>query len=127
MSKSDTLIDGIIGAEVAIKILILWGATQVQSCSILAISVNEYKNVFAKNLSFIFEPNSEKLNRISFVLNIYSCLRTMFSNPKNCYGYMAMINNNDYLCGRTPLQIISNGCLQDIKDVYICIEPLVTE
>jgi len=38
--------------------------------------------------------SQDQLTRASYVLNIHAALRTVFENPENLYGFMAMPNNN---------------------------------
>ncbi|MEH6576945.1 MAG: antitoxin Xre/MbcA/ParS toxin-binding domain-containing protein [Amphritea sp.] len=55
--------------------------------------------------------------RISYILNIHARLRTLFENPDNVYGFMSYPNHNDFFAGRSPLELIINGNLSDLKAV----------
>ncbi|WP_411993553.1 hypothetical protein [Agarivorans sp. DSG3-1] len=54
---------------------------------------------------------------MSYVLSIHSALRTIFSERKNFYGFMKMVNINGSYFGNTPLSIISTGSLDDLEQL----------
>jgi hypothetical protein len=49
------------------------------------------------------------MQRVGIILDMHAVLRTVFENPKNVYGFAAMANQNEFFCGRTPLEIIAQG------------------
>ncbi len=47
---------------------------------------------------------------ISLVLNIHSTLRLIFDNPDNIYGFVGIEDDNGFLNGRSPLEVMAQGC-----------------
>ena len=62
--------------------------------------------------------SADQLDRISYVLNIHSALRIVFSNPENVYGFVSKKNHNPFFNGKTPLELMSTGKFGILHDVY---------
>ncbi|GEM78745.1 DUF2384 domain-containing protein [Vibrio superstes] len=92
------------GLKAALKTLELWGCSDSQ------------KEVILGGLTG-GEVSSEQLVRISYILNIHCCLKTIFKNPQNIYGFMSMKNNNSFFEGRTALNVIESGRVEDLERV----------
>jgi hypothetical protein len=104
-----------IGVKAAFEILDRWGCSTEQQRAILQLSGSSY-------VSLRSNPNSEQLSagqveRISYVLNIHSGLRRIFTNQANVYRYMSMHNNNPPFAGRSPLDLVSTGQLDALDEV----------
>lgn len=105
-----------IGVKTALAILDKWGASPEQSQGILQLSRATWyklrKDPAAATL------NHDQLERISYLLNIHAALRTIFDNPENVYGFMAMDNHNPFFNGRSPLHIIGTGSFGALYEVH---------
>jgi hypothetical protein len=105
-----------VGFKVALNILERWGCSNEQMMAIVQLGRATFfkykKNPEAVNLS------SDQLDRVSYVLNIHSVLRLIFSNPDNVYGFVNKKNSNPYFNGKTPLELMSTGKFGILHDVY---------
>ncbi len=99
------------GLIAAVVILDTWGCNQVQKSTILNISNGSLK------CSHTLGVTPELLLRISHILNIHSGLRTLFIEPKNVYGFINMVNDNPPFNGKTPLDLIVSGSLEEMEQV----------
>ncbi len=99
------------GLIAAVVILDAWDCNQVQKNTILNISNGSLK------CSHTLGVTPELLLRISHILNIHSGLRTLFREPKNVYGFINMVNDNPPFNGRTPLDLIVSGSLEEMEQV----------
>ncbi|TGN41685.1 MbcA/ParS/Xre antitoxin family protein [Marinobacter confluentis] len=110
------------GLKTVLTILERWGCTAEQAQKILQISRPAYykyrKNPQQANLS------QDQLERLSYLLNIHACLRTVFENPDNVYGFMAMKNDNPFFNGKSPLEIISTGQFAALYETFRRIDAL---
>lgn len=105
-----------VGLKTVLNILAKWGCNNEQIQHIIKVSraaLYKYRD----------DPSSAKLSddqmeRLSYILNIHSSLRLVFSNPENVYGFMKMPNNNPYFEGRAPLDIISTGSFSSLYEVF---------
>lgn len=111
--------------SVALKIIKQWGASREQACGILQISCDSYNANKLLPADPQVELAQDHMCRISLVLNIHGALRIIFDNPKNIYGFIGMVNHNEYFDGRTPLDIISKGDLESLVETFRRIEMLV--
>lgn len=83
--------------EVAIKILTVWGASELQIKSILNLN-----------------GKSDSMMRSNLILTLRENINMNFSNPENQNKFMSMKNHNQYFKGRTPLEVISSGHINDL-------------
>ena len=65
-----------------------------------------------------------QIERLSYLVNIHGCLRMIFENPKNVYGFMALKNDNPYFNGKSPLEIISTGQFPALYETFRRIDVL---
>ena len=93
--------------KAALNILDKWGCTSTQKYQILGMGRSAFFNA-QKDPEHV-RLSQDQLTRASYVLNIHAALRTVFENPENVYGFMAMPNNNPYFNGARPLEIIGKG------------------
>src|SRR5690606_2671142 len=104
------------GLKAALNILSRWGCTPEQCQAILQVSRTAFfkyrKEPEAANLTH------DQVERISLLLNIHAALRTIFENPENVYGFMAMENDNPFFNGKTPLEIISRGSFAALYETF---------
>ena len=87
-----------------------WGISPHQKCSILGMTEANFT-------AYLYDSESsslttEQLERVSYILNIHFELKTIFSNPKNIYGFMNMENNSSFFKGKTPISLIETGDLK---------------
>jgi hypothetical protein len=101
--------------EVADGILSRWDCSTQEKCVILSIDHSQYDALLSAGSSVSFD--SEQLERINHIVRIDESLRRTFNNPQNIDGFMRMKNNNNYFCGRTPLDVILSGGLVDLATV----------
>lgn len=107
--------------HVAVNILSKWKATTEQMATILGVSsasINRAKRKGSVNLS------RDQLERVSYILNIHSALRTVFDNPENVYGFVKKRNHNPYFNGATPFELMLRGSLANLYEVFKRIDGL---
>ncbi|RTR02959.1 hypothetical protein [Halomonas nitroreducens] len=107
------------GLQVAVTILGKWGASSEQGVAILRVSPETYARARRRDPEWKVNLDEDQLTRISYILNIHAALRVILDNPKNVYGFMSMINHNEYFNGRSPLQIISQGNLYSLRETWL--------
>lgn len=106
----------LIAIRAAMKILDKWGCTAEQQQNILQLSraaFYKYRCEETRTASL----SHDQLTRISYLLNMHSALRIVFTNPDNIYGFMTMQNNNPFFNGTTPLSIIEGGDFGGLHEV----------
>tara|TARA_R110002033_G_scaffold135713_6_gene175484 strand:- start:32943 stop:33356 length:414 start_codon:yes stop_codon:yes gene_type:complete len=111
------------GFKAACNILAKWGCKTDEMQAIMRISKSrffDYKS--GKKEGYLLDK--DQLTRISYILNIHAALRVFFSNPENVYGFMNMVNNNPFFCGRKPIEIIKDGDFINIYEVFCRIDSM---
>jgi hypothetical protein len=103
------------GLNVVNNILDKWGVTTPKKIKILGLPNDVFSSGF-QNLDD-FNLTQVQLERLSYVLNIHASLRTIFSNSNNVYGFMGMPNHNDFFNGRSPISIIEDGGIEELREV----------
>ncbi|ATM95143.1 Uncharacterized conserved protein [Yersinia frederiksenii] len=106
----------LIAVRAAMNIMDKWECSAEQQQNILQLSkatFYKYRSKATKTASL----SHDQLTRISYLLNIHSALRVVFSNPENVYGFMTMSNNNPFFNGMTPLSLIENGEFGHLHEV----------
>ena len=83
----------------------------------------EKNNVSGVGLKTVFNI-LDQIERLSYLVNIHGCLRMIFENPKNVYGFMALKNDNPYFNGKSPLEIISTGQFPALYETFRRIDVL---
>lgn len=110
------------GLKTVFAILDKWHCSAEQIQRILQISKAAYYKY--RNDPACASLTQDQLERISYLLNIHSCLRLLFDNPQNLYGFMAMPNHNPYFNGQSPLDVISSGQFSALYETYKHIDAL---
>lgn len=110
------------GLKTVLTILERWGCNAEQVQKILQISRPAYYK-YRKDPSQA-SLTRDQLERISYLLNIHAALRTLFENPKNVYGFMALPNHNPGFNGKSPLELISSGEFASLYEVFKRIDAL---
>lgn len=111
-----------IGLKTVFVILERWQLGSEQQMQVLQLSRSAYykhkKDPSGASLS------RDQLLRISYLLNIHAALRTLFDNPENQQGFMAMPNQHPFFNGATPIQLISSGDFGALYEVHKHIDGL---
>lgn len=68
-----------------------------------------------------WSPSLEQ--RLSLILNIHANLRLLFSNSKNIYGFMRMVNKNSPFEGQKPIDVATQN-LDGLCNVYNAISSI---
>lgn len=98
------------------NILDSWHCKQDEQMAILGLSsratLNKYRSA----------PNSAKVSkdfmeRMSYVLNIHKCLRLLFTDDSSVYGWMKKPNHHPFFEGRSALEVVIQGRIQDLYNV----------
>jgi len=111
-----------VGLKAAMSILDKWGSTPEQVQAILQMSKASFYKL--RKDSAAVQLSHDQFERLSYLLNIHAALRTLFENPENVYGFMAMKNHNPYFNGRAPLELIGSGHFGTLYEVYKHIDAL---
>lgn len=104
------------GFKAALNILQKWGCNATQQQAILGLPKATYYKYRQKPEAA--QLGSDQLERISYLLNIHASLSTLFENPENRYGFMAMNNHNPYFNGKSPLELISSGSFGALYETF---------
>lgn len=111
-----------IGLKTVFVILERWQLSSEQQMQVLQLSRSAYykhkKDPSGASLS------RDQLLRISYLLNIHAALRTLFDNPENQQGFMAMPNQHPFFNGATPIQLIGSGDFGALYEVHKHIDGL---
>ena len=99
----------------ALRILEKWKATTEQASSVLRVSRS---SISRAQQGKGVELDRDQLERASIVLNCHASLRLVFDNPENVYGFMGLENHNEFFNGRKPLEIMAQGDLMPLFEVY---------
>ena len=105
---ADNANEKLIAQKTCNNIMNLWGLT------------NDMKSALLPPID-----HPEFLDRASYLLNIHAQLRTLFSNPKNIYGFMKMNNNDPLFSGSTPLGLIIKEGTEGFRLVFNYLEKIV--
>ena len=110
------------GLKTVLAISDRWQCTPEQIQRILQISKAAYYKY--RNDPHCASLTQDQIERISYLLNIHSCLRLLFDNPQNLYGFMALPNHNAYFNGKSPLEVISSGQFAALYETFKHIDAL---
>nr|WP_314871978.1 antitoxin Xre-like helix-turn-helix domain-containing protein [uncultured Pseudomonas sp.] len=113
---------GAIALRTAITIMEKWQASAKQIESVLRISRSTYAR--AKDQQRAVSLDSDQIARVSLVLNIHAALRTVFDNPDNVYGFVAMKNHNAFFAGQSPLAVMAQGSFIQLYETFRRIDVL---
>jgi hypothetical protein len=94
----------------AFALLERWGCTRGQALAILGLPDNGHTALPANP-----HLDEEQKERIGYIQSIQASLRSTFNNPANLYGFMAMKNGNPPFYGRSPLEVISCGNVENLR------------
>ncbi|HEX8593677.1 MAG TPA: antitoxin Xre-like helix-turn-helix domain-containing protein [Pseudomonas sp.] len=112
------------GLRAAVAILDKWRASSDQACRILRISRSTYVRANQQDPAWSVNLDADQLHRISLVLNIHAALRLVFDNPENVYGFVGMVNHNEFFNGRSPLDIMAQGDMISLYETFRRIDVL---
>lgn len=57
-------------------------------------------------------------DRLSYLLNIHAGLRLIFSDPGSVYGWVRRPNDHVWFRGRSAMDIMGSGRMEDLIDVF---------
>lgn len=57
-------------------------------------------------------------DRLSYILNLHSSLRTIFTRPESVYGWIRRPNAHPLFGGRSAMDLLRSGHMEDLIDVY---------
>ncbi|WP_404363014.1 antitoxin Xre-like helix-turn-helix domain-containing protein [Marinobacter sp.] len=57
-------------------------------------------------------------DRLSYLLNIHAGLRLILSEPESVYGWVRRPNDHIWFHGRTAMDIMKSGRMEDLIDVF---------
>lgn len=57
-------------------------------------------------------------DRLSYLLNIHAGLRLILSEPASVYGWIRQPNDHIWFQGRSAMDIIKSGRMEDLIDVF---------
>lgn len=108
------------GLKVCIRILGTWSCSHLQMATILGMS----KDLLNR---YIHNPESVSLSReqqmrLSYILNIYECIQIIFNNQTNIDNFMSLQNHNKPFNGRKPIDLLTDGNIENFKDIYYYLE-----
>lgn len=57
-------------------------------------------------------------DRLAYLLNIHAGLRLILSDPDSVYGWVRRPNNHIWFQGRSAMEIMASGRMEDLIDVF---------
>lgn len=57
-------------------------------------------------------------DRLAYLLNIHAGLRLILSDPESVYGWVRRPNDHVWFRGRSAMEIMASGRMEDLIDVY---------
>ena len=97
-----------------------WELNSDQQVNLLGLPLEQslinYKNDKEISLS------KEKLERISYLLGIYKCLHTVFTNKKQANTWIHHSNRDTLFQGKSALDFMTKGGRQNLKKVRTYLE-----
>ncbi len=108
-----------IGVTTVLNILAKWQCNKQQVACLLLLPT-DFESQDIESMSF----SKAQQERVSYILNIHACLRTMFSNPENTYGFMNMSNHNSPFNGRKPIDYLTTDENSEFESVMNFIDSL---
>lgn len=112
------------GLRAAVAVIDKWQASSDQACRILRISRSTHARAKQRDPDWSVNLDPDQMQRISFVLNMHAALRLVFDNPQNVYGFPAMVNDNEFFNGRSPLDVMSQGDMISLYETFRRIDAL---
>ncbi|MGS0828329.1 hypothetical protein ACVBIO_21335 [Shewanella sp. 0m-8] len=109
-----------IGLKTVLDILAKWNCSQQQIQALLKLPEN-FDALSFEEMSF----SDEQVERVSYILNIHAGLRVAFTNQKNIYGFMSMVNHASPFNGMQPIDFICNGDRQCLQRLQAYIDGLI--
>lgn len=100
--------------ETSIKILTLWGLDADDQSTILGIDKASMETLKREPL-LVSELPDDLLFRISYVLGIYSALRTLYPEDRYSDSWLKGPNSHPIFCGRAPIDRFLSGQMQDLR------------
>lgn len=111
-----------VALKTAIRILESWTCEPAQMAVILGLSKQAMSECYHSPKRV--RLNQEQQVRLSYVLNIYQAIRTLFSQKANVDNFMCLKNHNGMFNGKAPLDFILEGSLDNLKYTYLHVQSL---
>jgi len=102
--------------KVVVNIMDSWGCSHKQAAALLNMDQTTFEQYIA-NLNLVSLTPEQRV-RVSYLLNIYELIVSIFNNTKNIDGFMTMKNNNEVFNGQSPLSFILSGDLEHLEITY---------
>lgn len=102
--------------KVVLNILDKWGCSKEEKKALLGIEADSTFFKYQKDPSSA-RVSRDTLERLSYLLNIHSALRILFSSPESLYGWVRKPNNHPFFDGRSAMDIMTKGRVVDLYDV----------
>ncbi|MCW5589383.1 MAG: DUF2384 domain-containing protein [Legionellales bacterium] len=98
--------------KVVVNILEKWHATLEEKLILLGLKKSTYFK-YQKDPQSI-KVNQDFLERLSYILNIHSALRILFSHPDSVYGWVRKPNDAPFFNGHSAMEIMLQGRVVDL-------------
>jgi hypothetical protein len=99
------------GVKAFLKISKLWNLTIIDQCAIMCITIDELRRFNVDPDDIIL--TEDQLNRISYLIGIYSALHTIF-NDDFADGWVWRPNTNKLFKDQPPIDLM---CSRNIEDL----------
>lgn len=98
-----------------VNIMKRWGFTRTEMAVVLGVSSTSLSRYLDSPCKV--RLNRDRRDRASYILNIHAGLNTLFSNPNNIFGFVNMPNHNEFLGGRAPKELLTEGSMENLIDI----------
>ncbi|NMH66236.1 DUF2384 domain-containing protein [Shewanella sp. SHSM-M6] len=101
---------------VVFRIMDKWHCNTAEQLAILGISSRSTLSKY-KEASGGLRLSLDTQERMSYILNIHKCLRTLFSADDSVYGWVRKPNKHPFFAGHSAMDIMKQGRVADLYEV----------
>jgi hypothetical protein len=102
----------------AFNILEKWSCSQAEQMKLLGI-ISRSTLAKYKTKPETAKVSPDLMERMSYIFNIHKCLRILFDADDSTYGWVRKPNSHPFFAGRSAMDIMMQGRIQDLYNVTI--------
>ena len=101
---------------VVFRILDKWACSEEEKMALLGVPRSSLYKMRSQPEKI--KVGRDLADRFSYILNIHGSLRTILSRPESVYGWVRRPNQHPFFGGRSAMELLSGGHMEDLIDVY---------
>ena len=102
--------------KAVLNILEKWECSKAEKKALLGIDADSTFFKYQKDPSTA-KVSRDTMERLSYLLNIHSALRILFSAKESVYGWVRQPNNHPFYQGRSAMDVMTQGRVVDLYEV----------